>query len=212
MQACPLCATTLSGDILESADRRRHHLCNHCHLIATLPTYYTAPEMELQRYLTHNNSIDNPGYVAFLNRILHPVLPYLSDGMDILDYGCGPVPVLSELLALKGYNCENYDLYFAPDGIKKNSYNVIFSSECFEHFKEPLSEIQKITSLLTKEGILAIMTERYTDVPRFRNWYYARDISHIAFYHKKTIGYICSQYNLNCIYDDGKRVCLLQKF
>lgn len=211
MQACPLCERKLPGEILESADHRRHHLCNHCHLIFTMPTFYAEAEEEIQRYQTHNNDIENPGYVAFLNRILQPVLPLITNSMHLLDYGCGPIPVLSELLAQKGFDCDNYDLYFAPDGIKKNRYHVIFASECIEHFKQPLNEIQKITSLLAKKGILAIMTERYTDLSRFRKWYYARDISHIAFYHKKTIEYICSQFNLSCIYDDGKRVLLLEK-
>lgn len=211
MQACPLCNSFLSKDILESADQRKHHLCSHCHLIATLPSFYAASEDELQRYLTHNNDIDEPGYVAFLNRILLPTLPLLSDKMTILDYGCGPLPVFSELLAQKGYACDHYDLFFFPHGIAKDSYNVIFASECFEHFREPYAEIKKITDLLAKEGILAIMTERYTDLKRFSKWYYARDISHVAFYHKKTIDYICSQFNLDCIYDDGKRICILKK-
>ncbi|MCC5929496.1 MAG: class I SAM-dependent methyltransferase [Cyclobacteriaceae bacterium] len=211
MQACPLCNNSLSGNLLQSADLRRHRLCNHCHLIATVPTFHATSEQEIQRYLTHNNSIQNSDYVAFLNRILSPVLPMLTDHMHLLDYGCGPLPVLSELLASKGFSCDNYDIYFFQDGIQKHNYDVIFASECFEHFRHPLSEIQKITNLLANDGILAIMTERYTDLQRFKNWYYARDITHIAFYHKKTIEYICSQFKLDCIYDDGKRVCLLQK-
>jgi len=36
---------------------------------------------EKSHYETHGNSIENSGYVAFLNRLVEPMLPYLEDGM-----------------------------------------------------------------------------------------------------------------------------------
>ena len=40
-----------------------------------------SPEEEKARYLMHQNSIEDDDYVRFLNRVLHPMLPYLDKTM-----------------------------------------------------------------------------------------------------------------------------------
>ena len=76
------------------------------------PELHPSAEEEEYRYAQHNNSDDCPGYRDFLNQALEPTLPYLDFGMEGLDFGCGPNPVLARMLDEAGYSCTYYDPFF----------------------------------------------------------------------------------------------------
>ncbi|KAA0221223.1 class I SAM-dependent methyltransferase [candidate division KSB1 bacterium] len=206
---CRLCAAPKTEKV-RGADERVYYLCPSCRLIGVAPQHFLSAHEEKARYLTHNNGIAHQGYVDFLRRAVIPALPFLKENMLGLDYGCGYAPTLSILLAREGYRCDNYDPYFVSNDLNA-TYDFIFSTEVFEHFRQPRRDIEKIVNLLRPEGILVVMTARWADLASFRNWYYTRDASHVAFYHDKTFTYLCDEFGFQNIFDDGQRILLLRK-
>ncbi len=195
---------------INGADNRDYYLCLHCKLVTVSPEYFLTPGKEKEQYLTHNNGIQYQGYVDFLNRAVAPALKFLKKGMDGLDYGCGHTPTLSKMLEMHGYYCEDYDPYFIKNDLNKK-YDFIFSTEVFEHFCNPRTEIEKIDNLLKPNGMLIIMTERWESIDAFAAWYYTTDPSHVAFYHTNTIDYMCTEFGFQKIFDDKHSVTLLRK-
>jgi SAM-dependent methyltransferase len=206
---CPLCLSSGAHDSLRGADDRRYSLCPRCFLIWADPEQHLARDAEQAHYRTHENSIENPGYVAFLRRVIDPMLPYLHPGMTGLDFGCGPGPTLSQILKQNGIACDDYDPIFAEIPLNP-PYDFIFATECFEHFAAQADEIDRICSLLKPGGYLGVMTELWTAVDRFRTWYYTRDPTHVSFFHQKTFEHICDCWRFEPLYADDRRVQLLR--
>lgn len=169
-----------------------------------------SPEEEKARYATHENSIENDGYVRFLNRVLHPMLPFLDKTMRGLDYGCGPGPTLSQLVRQHGIACEDYDPLFA-NGDLRPPYDFILSTECFEHFHNPSQDIHRLCSLLKPGGLLGIMTERWATLEQFAMWNYTTDPTHTSFYHDDTFTFLCNRFALELLWHDENRVMILRR-
>ena len=207
---CRLCSN--DNDILEvqGPDHRSYHHCNNCYLIFTNTENLLPVEEERYRYLLHDNRIENKGYVEFLYRIISPALQYLKPGMSGLDFGCGPSPVLACLLSREGYKCSYYDPIFFNKSEEFDKYDFIFATECFEHFFFPKKELNLLRKLLNKDGLLAIMTEVWKNINQFKDWYYARETTHVSFYHLKTLQFIAKELQTNIIYTDDKRIFLLK--
>lgn len=206
---CPLCLDTDRKAVVAGADDRRYHLCAGCALIFVDPAQHLALAEEKAHYDTHQNSIEDDGYVGFLNRVLAPMLPYLNQTMRGLDYGCGPGPALSQLVRRQGIACEDYDPIFASRP-PQPPYDFLFATECFEHFHRPDSEIQRVCRLLKPGGLLGVMTERWTTIDQFAGWYYTKDPTHTCFYHQKTFSFLCRRFGLELLWQDEKRVAILR--
>ncbi len=210
MVVCPLCFNKKSFTMVHGPDARTYRGCNKCRLIFTETRFLPSARDEKKRYLTHKNGIQYPGYVKFLNQAINPALPLLSEDMEGLDFGCGPTPTLSLLLKNQGYKCNNYDPIFFPVLACKH-YDFIFATECFEHFFFPEKEIKKIHNLLKPGGLLIIMTETWNSIDAFSNWYYAKDTTHVSFYHNHTFRFIAEKFNFESLDNISQRVILLKK-
>lgn len=127
-----------------------------------------------------------------------------------LDYGCGPEPSLSILLERDGIQCENYDPFFYPV-LPQKKYDFVFSTETAEHFFHLRQELLKIRKLLKPGGVFTMMTEVWQDEYDFSEWYYAKDFTHVSFYHMNTIDSICNLFGFELLFSDGKRVFCLRK-
>jgi hypothetical protein len=207
---CPLCDNiklteikTLSGKI--------YFECGDCHLVFLHPHQRLDKKEEFARYAYHRNNINDKGYVKFLDQIIVPALKYINNSMTGLDFGCGPDPVLTKLLDLYKIKCDYYDPCFFNYLKTDFKYDFVFATECFEHFFHPSSELKIISSALRKNGILAIMTEFYTDIKNFNDWYYIKDPTHVCFYNLQVFDYICRNYGYEKLYSDNKRVIILKK-
>lgn len=207
---CRLCRSVDEPLSVKGSDARHYYFCAQCHMIYVEKVDLLDKQAERDRYLTHQNGIQFEGYINFLKRAIDPALEFINKNMTGLDYGCGPVPTLSEVLKREGYTCEDYDPFFVLNALNKK-FGFIFATEVFEHFFDPFKEISRIRSLLQKNGILAIMTERWQDTEQFSKWYYARDNSHVCFYHARTFAYICKTFGFEKLYDDDQRVIILKK-
>jgi 2-polyprenyl-3-methyl-5-hydroxy-6-metoxy-1,4-benzoquinol methylase len=244
---CPLCGATDNTLKLQSADMRTFTLCEICKLIYIDRTFLPENFRERERYLEHNNDSDSEGYRSFLRRVLDPLLPYMPTGAACLDYGCGPIPVLAEVVRSEGFTCWAYDPIFYPDGLVEaaaelglsevsnsssevdsksgsdnsnvldpidtlsEAFDVVFSTECFEHFHQPAQTISEIMTMVKKGGYLGIMSEVWTETDRFSSWYYTRDDTHVIFFHEETFDWLCAKHGLRRIWSDGKRTTILQK-
>tara|TARA_R110000850_G_scaffold167702_1_gene292742 strand:+ start:467 stop:1114 length:648 start_codon:yes stop_codon:yes gene_type:complete len=208
--SCPLCNILLDETKTIESFGREFLSCHHCSLIFTSAQSLPDGISEKSRYENHENNIEDEGYVKFLNQAIEPALSYLNTSSRILDFGCGPQPVLSQLLQRMGHQCENYDPFFYPI-LPSGQFNIIFSTEVFEHFHHPDKELQRVTDLLAPDGLLVIMTEFYQDSEHFSKWWYTRDFTHVSFYNQDTFKYICKEFGYLLMYTDEKRVAILRK-
>lgn len=184
--------------------------CPVCDLIFVPDSFHLLPKDEAGRYRLHNNTLLNEGYVGiFLEKIalFHRYCP----GIDsVLDYGCGPEPVLSELLKGDGYDCDIYDPYFFPE-LPEKSYDLVISTEVFEHFRNIRAELYKIRSLLNPGGFLAVMTSFHDAVVSFEDWWYVSDPTHICFLSARTFDWIAKQFGFKIIYTNRRNFIILQR-
>jgi hypothetical protein len=209
-RACPLCRSGKSLAPTQGADARHYFHCAECFLVFVDPHEYLAPQEQVARYRTHRNGIQHPGYVAFLRRVVDPMIEYLDPTMRGLDFGCGPGPTISPMLEQYGICCANYDPFFAKS-VLEPPYDFIFATECFEHFTSPGDEIQRLHTLLRTGGYLGIMTEQWTDLEAFRHWHYTRDTTHVSFFHSRTFDYVCATYGFERLPTNDRRVVILRK-
>jgi SAM-dependent methyltransferase len=210
MEICPLCFTKSFQPEIEGPQGRRLYLCENCKLVFEKRINRPERDVEKDRYLEHDNSINDKGYVQHLNRAIKPVLNYLKPDYHGLDYGCGPVPTLNRLLEKEGYNCEFYDPIFFPEP-PTGKFDFIFATECFEHFFRPADEMCKLNGLLKPEGILVVMTQPWKDTTKFKSWRYATDPTHVVFYNLETIEFISRNYGFTLLKNYQDQVFILQK-
>lgn len=212
---CPLCHST--SPFWVEADQREYHLCPDCRLISAPPRFHLPPDQEVERYLEHENSLDNEGYVNMFQKKIDGIRDHCPDIKTILDFGCGYAPVLKTLLQRAGYKAEGYDPHFFPELKQGSVYDLVVSTETFEHLQHPGDELEKISGLLAPQGYLAVMTQFYPtangqpDAPGFRKWYYQRDPTHICFYAPKTFEWIAHHHNFDIILNNSKDFVILQK-
>jgi SAM-dependent methyltransferase len=210
MEPCKLCGNEDLEVIHPPKDLRNYFLCSRCKLIMGDKKFYLDDNESRRRYSFHQNSIDNHGYVEFLRKAITPALPFLNEKMIGLDYGCGPGPTLSKILQRDNIICHNYDPLFF-DQLLKEKYDFIFSTECFEHFYNPLNEIQKVDNLLIDGGILIVMTSLWSDLAFFDNWHYKIDPTHVSFFHLNTFQYMARIFNYQILFTDEERVIVFRK-
>ncbi|MBW6535059.1 MAG: class I SAM-dependent methyltransferase [Mariniphaga sp.] len=209
MEVCPLCYTESIHPEVEGPKSRLFHLCENCKLVFEEKSNRPNIHEEKKRYLEHNNSIHQEGYVTHLNQAIYPALKYLKSDFRGLDFGCGPVPTLNLLLEKEGFACEFYDpIFFAEPPL--GNFDFIFATECFEHFFRPADEMLKLLGLLKPEGILVVMTQLWKDTTIFKGWRYAHDPTHVVFYHEQTFRFIAAHFGFEVLEMKKDRVVILR--
>ncbi len=190
-----------------------YHHCPTCGFIQLDPADRVEAADEFAQYELHENSIEDEGYVDFLNRAIDGGIGKFMDGGRLLDFGSGPEPVLAELLRRRGYEVTLYDLFYhdVPSAFEK-TYAGIVTTEVVEHLADPPAVFKRLAACLDKGGYLSLMTlfaPEERDV--FLDWHYRRDPTHIAFYTPETFRYFESLYGLRLIDHDGKRVATFRR-
>ncbi len=214
---CPLCHHPSPSFHLQ-ADLREYWLCPKCALVFVPPEFFISQEDEVNRYREHENNLDNVGYVKMFQEKINTVKK-ISPGVNtVLDYGCGYEPVLKTLLSREGYQADGYDSNFFPSEESDKEYDLIISTETFEHFKEPRNELTRLVPRISNEGYLAVMTRFYpvknnTLCPEtFSKWYYKRDPTHVAFYCPKTFSWIADEFAMNICHNNENDFIIMQKY
>jgi hypothetical protein len=212
---CPLCG--FSTHYLTSGENREYWFCSQCLAISVPRSFHIPKEEEVQRYLEHENSIENEGYVQMFQKKITILQKYFPEIKSALDYGCGYEPVLKTLLDNLGIKTDVYDLNFFPEGILNKSYDLVISTETFEHFSNPDEEISRIIDRVIPGGFLAIMTRFYPTgedelLPhKLANWYYKRDPTHIIFYCTKTFQWLAKSIGFKLVFNNDHDFVVLKK-
>lgn len=191
---CPLCHGCRAHRFAR-AHGRQYFECPVCRLVYVSPEQRPTSEVESARYLTHRNDPADPAYRAFLDRLAAPLVERLHACAEGLDYGSGPGPTLSVMLEERGFGVATYDPIFAPDeAVLGRTYDFVTCTETAEHFFDPRGEFDRLNGLLRPEGWLGIMTQLRNDARDFAEWHYARDSTHVCFYHPETMRWLAGSY------------------
>ena len=114
---CRLCGSVATHIKSKKLDEDYFH-CNNCDLIFIAKKDIVSAESEKKRYEEHDNNHENEGYVRmfedFINRAVEPFIDFEKD-LKGLEFGCGPGPVLADLLEEQGIDMDLYDPYFFSD-------------------------------------------------------------------------------------------------
>lgn len=207
---CKLCG---NKDLEKIKIEDKYYYCNNCELIFIERAAEPGYEEEFKAYKSHENTHENKGYVNMFQDFIKEILSeHLDKIEDVLEYGCGPGPVLADLLENRGLNVVKYDPFFYPDvKFEAQLYDLITSTEVFEHFHNPKQEIEKLIKLMKKDSYLAIMTSFHQGIDHFKEWWYRRDNTHITFYNLATFKYIESEYPLQIVKTNNENSILLKK-
>ncbi len=210
MTSCIICKSE-TYEIDDKQFQIIYHRCMKCGFIFQGSKYHVSFEQERKIYEYHNNSIDDQGYVGMFNKFIDSFESFVS-GKDLLEFGSGPEPVFSEIMRRKGYLVTMFDLHYHNDESYLNkTYDVITSTEVFEHFKNPIEEMEKLVPLLRSGGVLAIMTNFPKDDNHFLDWWYRRDETHISFYTLESFEYIGKKYGLDIVHTNNKNYMIFMK-
>lgn len=207
---CPLCQSRQTEFYYQDS-KRDYYQCLYCLLVFVPPRYYLSSTQEKAEYDLHENSGEDAGYRRFLSRAITPLLARLPVGALGLDFGCGPAPVLQQMLQEHGFSVEVYDLFYAPDSRVLNSeYDFITATEVVEHLHHPERVLAQLWSCIKPGGWFVMMTKRVLDKNAFSRWHYKNDPTHVCFYSESTFEWLARRWNAQLIVAD-KDVVLLHK-
>lgn len=190
-----------------------YYHCKECEYIFKSPECYQDLMTQKERYNLHENDENDEGYKAYFQRFLDFVLPQIDKPQTALDFGCGTTSLLSKLLEINGIQCDYYDPIYHPDTFNSSKkYELIVSTEVFEHLHHPKEVFESLLSRLDKGGYLALQTQFHTnDSNVFKKWYYRQDPTHIVFFTEKTFKVLCKMYDCEYVSDNGKNMVLIRK-
>jgi len=201
-------------EIRDKKRELRYYRCLSCGFIALDEKFIVTSEREKKQYDQHNNSLENEGYVQMFEDFIElSIGTYLEHINTVLEFGSGPEPVLSVLLKRRGLEVDNYDLYYAPKKIYKDkSYDLITSTEVFEHLSKPLEILTLLTKHLNSGGYITLMTKFPPEEDQeFLNWWYRRDPTHIGFFTPKSFEVMAKKVGLNFLKTINQNIVVFQK-
>jgi 2-polyprenyl-3-methyl-5-hydroxy-6-metoxy-1,4-benzoquinol methylase len=169
---------------------------------------------EKRQYDHHNNSLENEGYVQMFEDFIElAIAPYLPNIQTALDFGSGPGPVLNELLKRRGLKVDIYDLYYSPKKVyASKSYDLITSTEVFEHLSRPLEVLELLVEHLNENTYLVLMTKfPPKEDKEFLAWWYRRDPTHISFFTPKSFEIMAEKVGLKVLKIINENIVVFQK-
>lgn len=185
---CPLCKEVESHQLRHSP---QFYQCNHCRSVFRDTGLLLSSEQEKERYLLHENDVENKGYQSFVTPLVTRVTEEFPPTSSGLDFGAGPAPVAASLLQDKGYSFHFWDPFFHGDTrVLQTTYDFIICCEVIEHFYQPLKEFELMNRLLNPGGKLFCMTDLLPEMSLFNNWYYKNDKTHVIFYSEENLSWI----------------------
>ena len=210
---CPVCQNS-SEAFLDPSSRIRYHACGACGYLHKDPQHHQDLAGQKARYDLHQNHPDDPGYRAYFQRFLDFVLPFIPHhGGKALDFGSGESDLLASMLEEKGFDPMRYDPIYHPDSAYvSEAFDLIVSTEVFEHLDDPLRTLWHLAEHLKPGGYLALQTQFLPESREaFLNWYYRLDPTHIGFFTPETLEVMARACGMLYVADDGINKVIFQK-
>lgn len=209
---CHICRKAVESFVHEKTGIQ-YYYCNSCEYIVKDPSCYQSIEAQKARYDLHENDENDPGYQAYFQRFLDFVLPLAGQPETALDFGCGRSSLLAKLLCREGMECDYYDPLYHPDNLNNSKkYELIVSTEVFEHLHNPKEVFEDLLNRLEPGGYLAIQTQFHpNEAALFKKWYYHQDPTHIVFFRAKTFRVLAKMYGCEFVGDNGKNMVVIKK-
>ncbi|CAA6826868.1 MAG: Methyltransferase-related protein [uncultured Sulfurovum sp.] len=209
---CHIC-TKETQSFVDSKTNITYYSCAECEYIFKSPQKYQSLTKQKERYDLHTNSEEDQGYIAYFQRFLDFLLPQISDVKSALDFGCGKSTILATMLEKEGISCDYYDPIYHPDTLEANKvYDLIVSTEVFEHLSQPKEVFASLVKRLKKGGYLAIQTQFHSNsIETFKMWYYHQDPTHIVFFRPKTFEILAKMYGCRICSTNDKNMVLIEK-
>ncbi len=208
---CKIC-NSATKIIFNYDDDKIYKYCPACQAIFLQNNFIVNNIKEKAQYENHNNSFESKGYV----KMFEDFLDYFWQDLDknatnALDFGSGPGPVLAQIMRKRALHVEIFDKFYQPNPIYKDKkYDLITSTEVFEHLQNPLEILNLFKKHLKKNGIIAIMTLFHNNnEENFIKWWYRRDPTHILFYTPKTFEVLAELCGLKVVKCDDRRIVVL---
>jgi 2-polyprenyl-3-methyl-5-hydroxy-6-metoxy-1,4-benzoquinol methylase len=208
---CKICKNDTKM-IQDKAQQKAYNICKNCQAIMLQDDFFVTNDREKAQYENHNNTFQSKGYVKMFEDFLDFFWNDLDENkINALDFGSGPGPVLSQILEKKGLQVDIYDKFYQPKKVFTNKqYDLITSTEVFEHLQNPFATLSLLKKHLKKDGMIAIMTLFHdNNEENFLKWWYRRDPTHILFYTPKTFEVLARMCGLKVLKHDNKRVIVL---
>lgn len=175
--------------------------CPNCHYLKKANKLSSIDEKK--RYDLH---ICDEGYRKYMSGVYLKIKPYLNEGISI-DYGCGQIHLLADLMNLDNNICYYYDLYYYPN-YERIKYDNIVLIEVFEHIDDIYSFLKEIKHDLNDNGRIIIMTKSLVD--DLENWWYLRDETHISFVNYSTMNTLALMLKMKLIYDEKSSIFIFE--
>jgi SAM-dependent methyltransferase len=203
---CPLCCNTHIKAYCKH-DGVQFLSCPSCELVFKDLSHLPSLEKEKERYLLHENDVEDKNYQRFVAPIVSSILDSHPKKARGLDFGAGSGPVIAKLLRDKNYSINLYDPFFYPDTtVLASTYDFIVCCEVMEHFHNPSQEFELLQKLLLPGGKLYCMTELLPKQEFFEAWYYKNDPTHVIFYSEKNLNWIKNHIGFTDITIDGRLI------
>jgi len=213
MYSCKLCQSS-TNSMKDVKKELIYYRCGTCGFVFLDDKHMLDKVEEKNKYDQHNNSLENEGYVQMFEDFIDlSVEPYRKHIQTVLEFGSGPEPVLSKLLERRGFEVDIYDLYYAPKKIYENKmYDLISSTEVFEHLQKPLEILEILAKHTNENGYIALMTKfPPQDDKEFLNWWYRRDPTHISFFTSKSFDVMAQKLGLKVLKTINENIVIFQK-
>lgn len=211
---CKICSSSVdvkfSAEIMNKYNVN-YFYCNNCGFLSTEEPYWLD-----EVYSTPISKFDT-GHIQrniVISRKLTVLLTlFFNRGKKFVDYAGGN-GILVRMMRDIGFNYFWTDKYannlfasgFELDSDCLEEVGAITAIECFEHFVDPIKEIE---SLLQISKNIIFTTELLpSKVPKPNDWWYytLERGGHISFFSKKTFEYIANKYGLYYSHFDGVHV------
>lgn len=194
---CPLCASR-SCQFFAEDKRRSYQQCGVCALVFVTSDYLLSANSEKSEYDLHQNNPNDLRYRRFLSRLVEPLQAQLQPEDKGLDFGCGPGPTLSVVMAESGWQMDLYDPFYCNNRtVFDRQYEFITATEVIEHLYQPGTCLSEVWAMLKPGGMLALMTKLLIDKEAFMNWHYKNDPTHVCFYSQQTLMYLAKIWQAN---------------
>jgi len=202
---CKICHTPANhqfrAKILKNKYEVQYYLCPHCGFLQTEAPFWLTEAYESPINLSDTGLLRRN--VKFAQKTAKIIFYLFNPNQKFLDFA-GGYGIFVRLMRDAGFDFYWDDPYAAnllAKGFEYQGSNgqiaLVTSFECFEHFVNPLDEIEKILkmspNLLFSTHLLPV------PVPAPNQWwYYALDHGqHISFYSKQTLDFIAQKFNVN---------------